>query len=492
MKTILTTAIVLFLFVGAKSQISYEKRIEINLRNGYSKEVIYESKNGFFILESVKDGKVNGQEEIKYDLYNENFENIKTETVLIPRGMSFDELYYNDDYIYKSYKNKKDFLIFAINFKNLEISKYEGSIPSKANFTDMKVLGNKAYFLTKIKKAPILYKVDITSGKGGVIPLNIGVYSPKKTEIKNFQLLEETEEIIILSNVNISKLSSEAYFSVIDKNGKIQKAIKISSVNENNIISISSYRQDDNTMIITGTYSKNGSLSEGLFFGKIENNQIEYIRYYNFLDLKDFLSYLPERKQERIEKKKEKKEAKGKELSFSYYIESHDVITLNDGYLFIGEAYYPTYRTETYITYANGVPVTQYRVVFDGYQYTHATVCKFSKDGMLQWDVCFELSPGYKPFVPKKFVAVSERTASNIGMAYTSRNYIVSKKIDFSGEVIYDEKWELQGSGNENEKVKRTFSNVNYWFKNYFLGYGSQVIKGDGKRKVYFINKIAF
>lgn len=163
MKTILTTAFVLFLFVGAMSQISYEKRIEINLRNGYSKEVIYESKNGFFILESVKDGKVNGQEEIKYDLYNENFENIKTETVLIPRGMSFDELYYNDDYIYKSYKNKKDFLIFAINFKNLEISKYEGSIPSKANFTDMKVLGNKAYFLTKIKKAPSLYKADIVS-----------------------------------------------------------------------------------------------------------------------------------------------------------------------------------------------------------------------------------------------------------------------------------------------------------------------------------------
>ena len=45
--------------------------------------------------------------------------------------------------------------------------------------------------------------------------------------------------------------------------------------------------------------------------------------------------------------------------------------------------------------------------------------------------------------------------------------------------------------------IKNTFSNIDYWYDNYFIAYGIQKIKNKSgdvqkKRKVYFINKIYF
>ena len=96
------------------------------------------------------------------------------------------------------------------------------------------------------------------------------------------------------------------------------------------------------------------------------------------MSLNKFLEYLPARKQAKVERKQKRKEKKGKEMNINYLIASHDIIKKGDKYIMLGEAYYPTYRTETR-TDANG-NVT-YRTVFDGYQYTHAVVAGFDKDG---------------------------------------------------------------------------------------------------------------
>lgn len=44
----------------ASAQLNTEKRIEIDLRNGYSGETIFESVHGYFILESKADDYVDG------------------------------------------------------------------------------------------------------------------------------------------------------------------------------------------------------------------------------------------------------------------------------------------------------------------------------------------------------------------------------------------------------------------------------------------------
>jgi len=494
-KLMLVLCSLMLLSLVSTAQINYEKRLEIDLRNGYSGETIYESANGYFVLESTADDKVDGQTEVKYDLYSGDLELKQTETVLIPRGMKFDEMFYNDEFVFNIFSNKqREFVIVGINMADLSITKTNGELPPKAVLTDMKVLGDYAYFMARIKNAGFVYKVNLENGKGTSFPVTIGGYSPKKLMNENYQLLEKSNEILSFTRVFVKKKVTELYMSRIDQDGTIEKPVKLQSVGDNSIVSVSGCRVDENKIVITGTYAKTGLMSEGLFFGEVEDNSVNYMRYYNFLDLKDFLSYLPERRQEKIEKKKAKKEAQGKEMSLDYFIADHDIILLDDGYLFLGEAYYPTYRAETRTTVGpNGTTSTYTVYVFDGYQYTHAVLAKFSLDGELMWDVCFEMFPGYKPFYVKRFIAISEQTASQISMVFTSYNHIISKSIDFNGSILKDEKWEVLATGDDSEKAKRTFSNIDYWYGNYFLAYGNQVVKnGKEKRKVYFVNKISF
>lgn len=140
-------------------------------------------------------------------------------------------------------------------------------------------------------------------------------------------------------------------------------------------VSASSFKNDLNFYV--GTYSEKyiSSVSEGLFLCLAQKENPQFIKFYKYLDLENFLNYLPKKKKEKIEKKKEKKEGKGKDFKINYRIAAHNVIELDDGYLFLGEAYYPTYRSEpipeTIMINGRMQNVTRYRTVFDGYQYTH-------------------------------------------------------------------------------------------------------------------------
>jgi hypothetical protein len=494
MKRLIFFVFAFFYVIYTNAQAITEKRIEFDLRNGYYNERIFESSKGFFVLESIADKDIDGKTEIKYDLYNGDLELAKTESVFLPKRFHKAGFYYNDNYIYNLYFiTGNEFIINIIDMVTLDSKIITGKHTPKIIVESFAVYGNNAYCSAFYKKAKIVLKIDLSTGKETIVPVNIGTISPKKIKIENFQLIEKTGEVFLFAKARLSKSMQEFYMIKISDNETHNDVIKISSALDNSISSISADKIDNDKIIITGTYSKNGYTSEGLFFGELDDGTLSYMNYYNFLDLKDFLSYLPPKKQEKINKKKEKKEAQGKEMTLDYWIASHNIIELNDGYLFLGEAYYPTYRTETYTTYVNGVATTHYRTVFDGYQYTHATLGKFSKKGELMWDVCFELNPGYKPFSVRRFIAISDKTADQISMAYTSRNNIVSKTIDFNGKIISDKKWNYIETNNETDKLKRTYSSINHWYGNYFLAYGSQVIKSDnGKRKVYFINKIGF
>lgn len=483
------------------SQIIYENRIEIELRDGYIDETVYESRNGNFIFEATAKEKVNNHKEIRYDLYDGDLKLLKSESILIPSAMKWEELYYNDSAVYNLYKNRKtEYLILGVSTKDLSIVRVEGELPRKMKISDMKILGDHAFFLSSIKRAPFIYSVDLNSKKATSIPIIAGSYQPKKLNVLNYQINEKLQEIFVFISAKINKREYELFLMTIFPDGSTERVVKIIDNEEYNIINASASRVSENKIIVSGTYSKTKRSSEGLFFSEIENGTMNYIQYYNFLEMKDFLSYLPERKQEKIEKKKSKKEKKGKELSYSYNIADHDIMILEDGYLFLGEAYYPTYRTETYVTYTtiNGIttPQMQYRQVFDGYYYTHAVLTKFDMEGNLLWDICFEMRPRSKPFYVKRFIAVSEQTENVINMFFSSSNRLTYKSVDFDGNVIQDDNWEILETGKDGDKSKWASSNIDYWYKNYFITYGRQKIKNKsnsedrGKRIVYYINKI--
>tara|TARA_R110000868_G_scaffold9097_5_gene46014 strand:+ start:20 stop:979 length:960 start_codon:yes stop_codon:yes gene_type:complete len=309
------------------------------------------------------------------------------------------------------------------------------------------------------------------------------------------------EVYLFVQGIN-SKKSSEMFFLVLT-DGKIKTpAQKIDKTNDFNIISISASKINDAEYIITGTYGeKSNYASVGLFFGKIENKKVDFLKFFNFLEFKDFLTYLPEKRQAKIERKKERKKKQGKEMTIDYNIASHNIIKTPEGnYIFLGEAFYPTYRTETYTTFVNGQSVTQTRQVFDGYQYTHAMISKFSPKGELIWDRLFKMYASYKPFYIKRFITLYGDSENSLNMAFVDSKKINTKSINYiNGEILKEENSDEIETGWEGDETKKGITHMEYWYENYFIVYGNQVIKnkGDdknkkGKRKVFFVSKVAY
>jgi len=491
----------LFISISAKSQISYENRIEIDLKDGYGNEEIFEFGKHGFVMSSKNQEVTGNKTEYKFEKYNTELKLVQTRNILLDKKFRVDETFTNDKRLHSLFKDRKgNFSIVTFESSDLKLTQVNGVLPKKAWIKDMSILGDYAFFSASIKRSPFLYSVNWKTGEKSLIPILVGNINPKKISIINFQVLESSNEIFVYVKAIIDKSKSDIYVIRLNNKGSKVDAFNLTENVEENIIDVSALRLDEDKYIYTGTYStKYTSSSEGLFFCQTEENKINFIEFYSFLDLENFLSYLPEKRQEKIEKKKEKKEKKGKELKFNYRISPHEIISLDDGYLFLGEAYYATYRSETYTTTStvNGVTTTttQTRQVFDGYQYTHAVLGKFDKKGKLLWDETFEMWSAYKPFYVKQFISIAEKGQNSIKLVFASRNKIISKSIDFSGSVLQDIQSEEIQTNFERDKVKRSFSNINHWYENYFIAYGNQKIKNiddKRKRKVYFINKIKF
>jgi len=494
------TALCISFSLTASAQMNLENRIEFELKNGFSNEKIYKSPNKFFVIESRADKKEQNKLEIKYDLYDGNLKAIKSASVFITAGM-YEAVHYNDDScVYKLYRNiKREFLLSKVRIDDLKTTVQEGNLPKGIYLKDMKVVGTKAWFESTIKKKTCLLQIDLITGKTQISDFVENQWS-KKSNIVNYQLDKNSGELLMFVNKYIKKGVCELSQVRVNETCELCDNVQLTGTGDKVITSVSGCKIADSTMVYTGTYSgKFRNISEGMFFAQAANKKLNYINYINFLDMENFLSYMPEKKQDKIQKKKNKAENAGKEFSITYNIAAHDIIPVHGGYILIGEAYYPTYTSVAHTTtsFANGMAMTQtyYTTVFNGYEYTHAFIARFSDKGELLWDQCFEMNPFERPMYVKRFIKISEQTENDIAMIFASGNYVFSKVFDYDGKIISDKKVEIIATGKDTEKTNWTTSNADYWFDNNFLIYGSQRVKDTedkSRRRVFFVNKISF
>ena len=363
----------------------------------------------------------------------------------------------------------------------------------------MAVADNKAYFSAQIKKQPFLFVIDLKTGIQKPIPVYLKEVKDKKTKLQEFQILEESEEVILYVKGYTKTNEYQFQAIILDNKGLKKQSINLSKGHEKGIVAASMSKKNENTYLASGTYSeKNQRVSNGIFFASYSGNKSSFLKFYPYTDLSNFLTYLPEKKQAKIDRKKARKKKKGKELLLNYYLAQHEIIEVDGGYVLIGEAYYPTYRTESRTTYVNGQATTTYVTVFDGYQYTHALVAKFDFEGKLLWDKTFEMWPATKPYYVKCFISIKEYDSRKITMAFTSRSKIYSKEINAEGVTTNSKSSEKIQLNKESDKIKWSNANLKFWYDDAFIMYGSQKIKDKEskkmkkKRMVYFISKFIF
>ena len=132
-----------------------------------------------------------------------------------------------------------------------------------------------------------------------------------KVKDKNIFILENT----VIDNTIYALVSADNDIQLVrlDMQGKELGTTNLTADMPERIISASASKAGDK-YFVTGTYSrsKKGG-AEGIFFSELKDNKFNNIKFYNFLDLKNFTDYMSDRKQAKIERRKEKAKKAGKE-----------------------------------------------------------------------------------------------------------------------------------------------------------------------------------
>jgi hypothetical protein len=395
---------------------------------------------------------------------------------------------------YKDY-SRNDLLLYAINDKDETYSLYKikGFIPispSEFQITAKSVIVGGYY-----NRVPVVLHFSFSTMKSKVLP---GLFN-ESGELTQIHVYEDGTFDVLISSLNF-KRQRTIWMKSYDQDGNLISNAALDPEENKHLIFGRSVKTSQNMQIVAGVYGNRSSeYSRGMFIASIDPSGMQQLRYYNFADLKNFFKYMKASREQRIKNRIERKKIKGKKIRFNYRFLVHELIPYNDQFILLGEAFYPKYVTADRSYSGFFYPDLYSRSfarngrIFDGYYYTHAVVMGFDADGNLLWDNSFEITD-VKTFTLEQFVKL-EVQPDKIALFYLFENQIRTKIIQ--GDQV------LEGKSSDPIKalsikdvVKDTYDDkLEYWYNDYLYAYGVQEIvrhdvKGFGRRKVFYINKV--
>lgn len=381
------------------------------------------------------------------------------------------------------------YTLSIIDIKTLKTKTIQGKLPKNAIIQNIRAVGDYVYYQGYTKDLPILIVQNISNETtifGKIIPL-----SKRNFAIISFEINEESNEVYLFTQ-DMLKNDRLIKFYIYKNGEKTFETIVKSNEPDKYIVSAFASKLQDNSYILSGTYgntTRNATSSVGIFISKITTSgNTEFTKYINYLDIKNFTSYLSEKQQERIEKKQERLNNRNKELELNYLMIPHKIIEGQNEYVLVCEAYYPTFRQECQHLGGPGGQTMHCYQVFDGYLYTHFVVLGFDGNGTLHWSNAAPMNIDDKPYHAMRFVSVN-KSSQNVQIMYSSRDKIYLHSYQNGEQTATDE---IPYTTND-EKLLTSTNRNRYWYGNTFISFGWQKIKNKeehNKRDIFFIEKI--
>lgn len=321
-------------------------------------------------------------------------------------------------------------------------------------------------------------------------------------ELTQLKPNEDGSVDVIVSAKNYNKQKG-LWIRNYSADGSLIKTTILQPEENKNLIFGRSLKMPNGEQVVSGVYGRYGEYSRGIFVASI-NVVGEYaIKYYSFADLEHFFNFMKAKREKRIKEKIERRKIKGKKIKFNYRILVQELLPYGDQYILLGEAFYPHYSyarnyapySYNYNTRSYHIPMSRSDLIFDGFQYTHAVVIGFDKNGKLLWDNSFQIND-LKTYELEQFVKIYPQEKS-ISLLYLFENEIRNKIIRDS-EVLEGKTYEMKLKFKEDQvKDKETeTSKLDYWYDRHFFAYGVQQVHNlrepgvKSTRKVFFVNKI--
>ena len=397
---------------------------------------------------------------------------------------------------------KEELLVMKIGMQGEEIRTYEFNTVIPLDLTHFETVDKGMILGGESRGKPTIIFFDLEVKRPVVLP---GIYNANSRIVA----IEPNDRFNLFSVMVSEKTQTKDYsitIKVFSNKGDEIFSETLRTEQEKSLIDAVTTYFRNGTQYVSGTYAeRNTDKSAGFYITKLQKGQQEFIKYYAYGDLYNFFSYMKDKREEKMKEKIDRKKIRGKKVKLNYRLLVHEIIRRGEEFILIGEAYYPRYKNNDF--YNNTIfydPFTattqnpnweQNRLL--GYQYTHAVVVGFNRDGEVLWDNSFEINDVLLPTLEENIQVNVEK--DRIILLYAFENEIrsrvlrkdddIEEKSTVEIELTYEDD-EVKSSSEELEALKP-------WYASNFYAYGTHKVKNSGdksvnNRRVFYINKITF
>ncbi|UBM58459.1 hypothetical protein LAG90_16775 [Marinilongibacter aquaticus] len=488
-KLLVTCIFMLIMQQTAWAQLSTNKKVVFDLSQSENNEfnVIPYEKEGLLVLNSK--AKSYGRENrLEFIMFNTNLDQ-KWSNFYEP-GLLFVLLKYFETprYFYCLFRelSSQKILVLRLDITTGDYVVNETSLLTNMEVDMFKVLKNKALIGGRYNDRPVVEMINLFANTGKVLP---DVHS-NNLELNNIEVNPDDGTIyLLLKNTRNCKMSLKTYDydgklvdkEVLGEKGKLPlngKLIKI----------------PDGNYVMAGNYADNCSDYSVGFYTHALSNSVP-TRFYDFTQLKNFLSYMPEKRQSRVKNRILKKNQKGKDFKLRQRLLLHPPIESHDGLTVLAEVFYPEYKSYNSNFYPLG---RNYRwgannyYTFNNFRYTHALILHFNRKGELLWDNSLSLKNLESRTLDYK-VQLYEIQHDKLVVAYPDEGVIKTNIVDGSDQTQEIIPLDLQS---HDEKVVDTYQNeLAAWYEQYFIAYGVQSVKqgnSSSPKEIFYLNKLTY
>ncbi|MFZ1807567.1 MAG: hypothetical protein WAU36_10115 [Cyclobacteriaceae bacterium] len=462
-------------------------RLEIPISNFENSNfsVVSAGTSGLMIYRRLYDSPLDKLEIYRVDTI---FRVVWNRNIEIAKGLRAVRALVKQNYLFVLFKAQNnrfgDFLIAAIDINDGAYTVYRVQNLISFNPTEFIITDEAAFIGGYFNYRPLIVHFNFASQKSKILP---GFFNEvgELTQVKPY---DDGSVEVIVSSDNYEKKKC-LWIRNYDAKGDLIKTTILEPGDKKNLIFGRSIHIGNDEQAVVGVYGRFKEYSRGIFIARI-NPMGEYeIKYYDYGDLHHFFNYMKATRQERIKQRIERKKIKGKKAKFNYRFIVHEVIETEDDYVMLGEAFSPKYA------YVNGLSQTR---ILIGYQYTHAVVIGFDKNGELTWDNSFEINDIVTPTLDQYVKIQAQENKIYLQYVYESeiRSKIIKDSQIVEGKSSAEVKLKFEDDILRNTQFES--SNLDYWYDDKLFVYGVQQIrsssksKGNNNRRVFFINKVDY
>ncbi len=445
-----------------------------------------------------------------YFIFYDNQLNVKwSREIPFIKAISYKDFHLSGKKLYLYFQKKgniksgeKNFQLIEMQVESGENTIISGAVPEKAKFKKFIVHQNHAYIgLNEKKNNAAICIIDLISLKIKTTSIGNG----NSCFLENINIDTFNNTFYVITHVFTSKRNLELIIKEYTLNGDPVNSLTIDNYQKNILYTSQLIPAGVNKKFLIGTYTNklpgknelesNDISVAGFYFTEILDNKQQELKFYNILDFKNLSTSLKGKEIFKL-RKKAKNKKDGKDISIDYHLLVHDIIYRDEKFIIPSEAYYPEYRTVSRMYYDYyGRPMPQTYTVFEGYNYYNANVFCVDEIGKLLWDNSISVWNIVSFQIEEQICFFDEN--DEIVIVFSSEGKITSTIIK-GNETIGDLEYsDIETSFPGDKLMDEELSSLKYWYDNFFICYGFQTIKNNSlpkkeKRKVFYINKIAF